>query len=282
MKSIAIMALLGLVSAEKFLGDEAPVWGDSLLIKEAKQMSDGDEKFARFKAFEERRKDGKDDYTHSGPLEFVVQNEEENKKQGEPKIAAVVPPPEAKPGQVPAALPQKKQVFYFEGEDMVKRDAMVQTHDDSALVQFDIVDKENAEYPFPHVHTENHEDVDPITREVVNPVKGYAQKPQSLAHNWDLVDKENAEYPFPHVHTENHEDVDPITREVVNIVKGYAQKPQSLAHNWDLVDKENAEYPFPHVHTESHEDVDPITREPVNILKGYVQQENGLKRVIAN
>jgi len=39
----------------------------------------------------------------------------------------VAPPPEAAPGQVPAAsLSQKKQVFYFDGEDMVKRDAMVQ------------------------------------------------------------------------------------------------------------------------------------------------------------
>ena len=80
MKSIAIMALLGLVSAEKFLGDEAPVWQDSQLFKQAKEMSDGDDKFARFQAFEQRRKEGKDDYTHSGPLEFVVQNEEENKK----------------------------------------------------------------------------------------------------------------------------------------------------------------------------------------------------------
>jgi len=43
-------------------------------------MSDGDDKFARFQAFETRRKEGTDDYTHSGPLEFVVQNEEENKK----------------------------------------------------------------------------------------------------------------------------------------------------------------------------------------------------------
>jgi len=80
MKSFAVMALLGLVSAEKFLGDEAPVWQDSKLFKEAKEMSDGDDKFARFQAFETRRKEGTDDYTHSGPLEFVVQNEEENKK----------------------------------------------------------------------------------------------------------------------------------------------------------------------------------------------------------
>ena len=43
----------------------------------------------------------------------------------------VPPPPEAAPGQVPAAaLSQKKQVFYFEGEDMVKRDAMLQIRDD--------------------------------------------------------------------------------------------------------------------------------------------------------
>jgi len=39
----------------------------------------------------------------------------------------VAPPPAAAPGQVPAAaLAEKKQVFYFDGEEMVKRDAMVQ------------------------------------------------------------------------------------------------------------------------------------------------------------
>jgi hypothetical protein len=39
----------------------------------------------------------------------------------------VAPPPTATPGTTPAAaLSQKKQVFYFDGEDMVKRDAMVQ------------------------------------------------------------------------------------------------------------------------------------------------------------
>lgn len=152
----------------------------------------------------------------------------------------------------------------------------------------DPVDKDNAEYPFPHVHTENNDDVDPITREVVNPVIGYSQRktPKSMEKEakkslaaLDPVDKENAEYPFAHVHTENHEDVDPITREPVNILKGYAQKPQSLVA-LDPVDKENAEYPFAHVHTEEHENVDPITREPVNVLKGYVQM-NGMKRVIA-
>ena len=61
----------------------------------------------------------------------------------------------------PSIAPAKKQVFYFDGEEMVKRDAMLQIRD------FDIGDKENAEYPFPHVHTEEHEDVDPITRELV-------------------------------------------------------------------------------------------------------------------
>jgi len=81
MKSFAVMALLGLVSAEeKFLGDEAPVWQDSKLVKEAQSMAEGEDKFARFQAFEAKRKAGTDDYTHDGPLEFVVQNEEENKK----------------------------------------------------------------------------------------------------------------------------------------------------------------------------------------------------------
>jgi len=48
MKSIAIMALLGYTNAVKFLGDEAPVWQDSQLMKTAKEMSVDDEKFARF------------------------------------------------------------------------------------------------------------------------------------------------------------------------------------------------------------------------------------------
>ena len=49
-------------------------------------MSEGDEKFARFKAFEANRKEGKDDYTHTGPLEFYVKDDKENIKQGQPKI----------------------------------------------------------------------------------------------------------------------------------------------------------------------------------------------------
>ena len=149
----------------------------------------------------------------------------------------------------------------------------------------DPVDKENAEYPFPHVHTESGEDVDPITRMIVNPVQGYDKKTaktqQAMTQTkskLDPVDKENAEYPFAHVHTMGGDDVDPLTREPVNILKGYAQKSfVSL----DPVDKENAEYPFAHVHTMGGDDVDPLTREPVNILKGYVQMSNGEKRVIA-
>jgi hypothetical protein len=35
MKSIAILALLGNVSAVKFLGDNDPVWADSQLMKTA-------------------------------------------------------------------------------------------------------------------------------------------------------------------------------------------------------------------------------------------------------
>jgi len=108
MKSIAIMALLGCTNAVKFLGDEAPVWQDSQLMKTAKDMSEGDEKFARFKAFEANRKEGKDDYTHTGHLEFYVKDDKENSKQGQPKIQPVMPPPAAAPGQAPAALPQKK------------------------------------------------------------------------------------------------------------------------------------------------------------------------------
>ena len=78
MKSIAVLALLGSVSAMKFLGDEAPVWEDSQLVKTAKEMSEGDEKFARFMAFEAKRKEGKDDYTHNAPLEFYHKPEEKN------------------------------------------------------------------------------------------------------------------------------------------------------------------------------------------------------------
>ena len=81
MKTIAILALLGSASAVSFLGDEAPVWNDSTLMKEAKAMSQGDEKFARFKAFEANRKAGKDDYTYGQPLQFVQDYEKENKKQ---------------------------------------------------------------------------------------------------------------------------------------------------------------------------------------------------------
>lgn len=267
MKSIAVMALLGSVSAVKFLGDEAPVWDNSQLMKSAREMSEGDQKFARFMAFEEKRKEGKDDYSRNGPLEFVQEHEKENKKMEQPRAPASQPPMQAAPGTAPAT--QKKEVFYFDGEDMVKRDAMVQLED--------ITDKENAEYPFPHVHTEDHEDVDPITRLPVNPVKGYAQK--SFIQLQDITDKENAEYPFPHVHTEDGQDVDPITRLPVNPVKGYAQN--SFMQLQDITDKENAEYPFPHVHTEEHEDVDPITRLPVNPVKGYVQLDNGMIQVIA-
>lgn len=79
------------------------------------------------------------------------------------------------PIQAPPA-PAKKQVFYFDGEDMVKRDAMVQLEGD-----YDISDRERAEYPFNHVHTEDGENVDIITREPVNILRGYAQQPGGLA-----------------------------------------------------------------------------------------------------
>ena len=49
-----------------------------------------------------------------------MENEEENKKMEQPKTKMVAPPPEAAPGQTPAAtLAEKKKVFYFDGEDMV-------------------------------------------------------------------------------------------------------------------------------------------------------------------
>merc|ERR1719491_2203915 len=97
---------------------------------------------------------------------------------------------------------------------MVKRDAMVQL--DKQYLSLDPVDKENAEYPFAHVHTQGGDNVDPITREPVNVLKGYAQ------HSFlslDPVDKDNAEYPFAHVHTQGGDDVDPMTREPVNVLR---------------------------------------------------------------
>ncbi len=72
MKSIAILALLGHVSAIRFLGDAAPVWDDSILMKQARTMGENDDKFGRFLAFEKKRAEGKDDYTHNGPIQFVV------------------------------------------------------------------------------------------------------------------------------------------------------------------------------------------------------------------
>lgn len=35
---------------------------------------------------------------------------------------------------------------------------------------------DNAEYPYLHVHTEGGDNVDPVTREPVNVVHGYAQQ----------------------------------------------------------------------------------------------------------
>ena len=65
MKYFAIMALLGAVSAVKFVDENAPVWKDSALIKTSEEMDEDDEKFDRFMAFEKKRKEGKDDYTHN-------------------------------------------------------------------------------------------------------------------------------------------------------------------------------------------------------------------------
>merc|ERR1712070_1042167 len=94
--------------------------------------------------------------------------------------------------------------------------------------KLDPVDKENAEYPFAHVHTMGGDDVDPLTREPVNILKGYAQK--SFV-SLDPVDKENAEYPFAHVHTMGGDDVDPLTREPVNILKGYCSSAEEVREN---------------------------------------------------
>jgi len=77
------------------------------------------------------------------------------------------------------------------------------------------------------VHTEEGENVDPITRFPVEVIKGYAQRPGSHSL-FDIGDKENAEYPFLHVHTEEGENVDPITRFPVEVIKGYTKAPNGL------------------------------------------------------
>ena len=78
MKYLTIIALLGAVSAVKFLGDSAPEWKDSELEKSSEEMDEDDEKFDRFMAFEKKRKEGKDDYTHNKTLEFYVKPEKKD------------------------------------------------------------------------------------------------------------------------------------------------------------------------------------------------------------
>lgn len=213
-------------------------------MKTATSMGAGDDKFARFQAFEANRKAGKDDYTHNGPLQFVDRNEEENKKSeagNAPRSAG--PPPAVTPqstAAVPASTPhsslaegEKKQVFYFDGEDMVKRDAMVQ------MVQLNDADEakagDNAEYPYLHVHTMGGEDVDPLTRQPVNIVHGYGQR-DSFVQTQDDGSKpgDNAEYPYLHVHTQGGENVDPMTGEPVTIVHGYGQRDSFVQTQDDL------------------------------------------------
>ena len=67
---------------------------------------------------------------------------------------------------------------------MVKRDAMVQ-----------LKSQDDVEYPFLHIHTENGDDVDPITREVVNPVSGYDKR--NKAGRMLVQMDEQVRYPEP-------------------------------------------------------------------------------------
>ena len=204
---VAVLALLGGANAIRFLGDEAPVWEDSKIMQDAKAYGAGDDKFGRFMAFQKRKSEGKDDYSDPHNLQFYDPNSKENEKQslaktGDNRAQAPKPAPEQAPQQKPVAAAEQKKVFYFEGEDMVKRDAMVQqkadnfvrgqqkTEDDD-FVQL----KDDAEYPFLHVHTENGDDVDPITREVVNPVKGYDKRNTAGRMLIQLQDEQR--YPEP-------------------------------------------------------------------------------------
>ena len=87
---------------------------------------------------------------------------------------------------------------------MVKRDAMVQLSDD------------NAEYPFLHVHTESGDDVDPVTFQPVNILKGYSQQSRAQKpYSDDIVD---------HVHTEDGSNIDMVNGQSINVEKGYAQR----------------------------------------------------------
>ena len=136
--------------------------------------------------------------------------------QGQPKVVASAPPSVAAPQSTPIAAPQSlqetKKVFYFDGEDMIKRDAMV---------QLSATGDDNAEYPYLHVHTQDGENIDPMTGIPVTIVHGYSQ------HSFvQTKGDDNAEYPFLHVHTQDGQDVDPLTGIPVNIVHGYSQRDQ--------------------------------------------------------
>ena len=125
---VAVLALFGSVSAVKFLGDEAPVWEDSKVMQDAKIYGEGDDKFGRFLAFQKRKAAGTDDYSSPDKLQFYDPNSKENDKQSLPKTGdnRAQAPTVAAPQQAPVVAAEKKKVFYFEGEEMVKRDAMVQ------------------------------------------------------------------------------------------------------------------------------------------------------------
>ncbi len=49
--------------------------------------------------------------------------------------------------------------------------------------------RENAEYQYLHVHTESHENVDPVTMKEVEIIKGYNKEPRRIVAIW--ADKAN-------------------------------------------------------------------------------------------
>lgn len=182
-------------------------------MKQAKAMSAGDEKFSRFMAFEKKRKAGLDDYTHTGKLDFVQEHEEENKQMEKPKFTPSGPPPTMAQAPQKAGNEDKMKVFYFEGEDMVKREAMVQL--DSDLNQQKPIN--TGDDMVVHVHTGDGQDIDPVNGEIINPytVWGYAQR-QSLTQ------KKPDEDSVFHVHYGDGKDIDPVHGEETPIQTGYA------------------------------------------------------------
>ena len=136
-----------------------------------------------------------------------------------PKFTPSAPPPtidsQSKAQvQTKAGNEDKMKVFYFEGEDMVKRDAMVQLDSQVSEQGKPITTGDDMVV---HVHTGDGVDIDPVNGEVINPytVFGYAQK-QSL--NQKKPDEDSV---F-HVHYGDGKDIDPVHGEETPTQTGYA------------------------------------------------------------